>query len=134
MSDEMKTAKTPKPKAAKVAVTPEKGVITGPAGFALMRLAKKSGVYEFYRELIKKTRGGSKEDYESLGLEITFGISERLVDCETEFWEAASLVYNTSVDEAKNMNFEEVLAGIVPELMEPGMISFFSKTQAASGK
>ena len=85
----------------KTAKAPEKKVITGRAGFALMRLAKKSGVYDFYKELARKARSGSDQDNESIGMEIMFGISERLTDCETEFWDAASIIYEKSVDEVK---------------------------------
>ena len=108
-------------------------VITGRAGFALMRLAKKSGVYEFYKDLVKK-RGGSNEDKEAIGFEMMFGISERLTDCETEFWDAAAIIYEKTIDEVKAMEFEEVLSAVVPQLMEPGMISFFTRIQAESGK
>lgn len=125
-----------------------KRVITGPAGFALMRLAKRSGVYEFYRELAKKAKSGAKKDTEAakkdteaakkdaeaIGLEMMFGISERLADCEQEFWEAAAAIYGKNADEVKGMPFDEVRSTVVGELMDPGMIAFFSKTQAASGK
>lgn len=112
---------------------PEKRIITGPAGFALMRLAKKSGVYDFYRDLVKK-RNDSEMDQSIIGMEMMLGISERIVDCETEFWDAASIVYDKEIDEVKAMDFEEVLSTIVPQLMEPSVMAFFMKTQAVSGK
>lgn len=135
MGEVVKETKAPRAKTAKAPLKkPVKGTITGPAGFALLRLAKKSGVYEFYKDLLKRSRDASEGESALIGLEIMLGISERLVDCETEFWEAAALVYGVGPDEVKGMDFEVVLADIVPELMEPGMISFFTKTQAESGK
>jgi len=113
---------------------PEKRIITGPAGFALMRLARKSGVYSFYRELIREARKDPEMDRNTIGIEMMLGVSERLTDCETEFWDTASLIYGQSVDELMAMDFESVLSTVALELIEPGMMSFFTKTQAESGK
>lgn len=124
---------TPKKKQVSPVEGPKK-VITGPAGFALLRLAKKAGVYDLYKEITRSGQGGAKKDSDMAWFELMFGISDRIPDCEAEFWDAASLVYDKGIDEVKEMDFEEVLSAVVVKIMDPGMISFFSKTQAVSGK
>ena len=112
----------------------ERTSLSGAAGFAIMRLARAAGVFEMYKQAAKEAHAGKKQDAEDLGIDMMFAIMERLAGCEQEFWEAAAKIEGISIEQAQALPFDAVRGRVITELLDPDMISFFSKTQATSGK